>query len=133
MHRQTKIEIDFTPTLPISVEEMLERFDWFEAIRMSNPTFYNEETHCWEFFLYEDMYKDVNRIIIDYLAFSDEEIPSFPQDSLREETVVRKDPPIQRQHPGPVKKRSGSVVGKPKSRWMMALRDLLDARRRSPN
>jgi hypothetical protein len=85
------------------------------------------------------MYQDVNRIITDYLAFTDEEIPSFPQDSLREETVVRKDPPIQRQHPrpvqhpGPVKKRSVSVVGKPKNRWMMALRDLLDTRRRSPN
>jgi hypothetical protein len=79
------------------------------------------------------MYKDVNRIITDYLAFSDEEIPSIPPGSLRKDTVVRKDPPIQRQHPGPVKKRSVSVVGKPKNRWMMALRDLLDARRRSPN
>jgi cytochrome P450 len=78
---------------PVSIEETLERFAWFEEMRTTSPVFYNEEKNLWEVFLYED----VNRIMTDYADFSNEEIPGFTQGSLLEDTVVGKDPPIHRQ------------------------------------
>lgn len=93
MQQRPKVLGNMRRIQPVSIEETLERFAWFEEMRTTSPVFYNEETNHWEVFLYED----VNRIMTDYADFSNEEIPGFTQGSLLEDTVVGKDPPIHRQ------------------------------------
>jgi cytochrome P450 len=93
MQQRPKVLGNMRRIQPVSIEETLERFAWFEEMRTTSPVFYNKETNHWEVFLYED----VNRIMTDYADFSNEEIPGFTQGSLLEDTVVGKDPPIHRQ------------------------------------
>jgi cytochrome P450 family 109 len=82
-----------SPFFQISpLEETLQRFDWFEKMRADCPVFYNQQTHLWEVFGYED----ANRAMTDYAAFSSEAIPGFSEDSFLADTVVAKDPPDHR-------------------------------------
>jgi cytochrome P450 len=75
-----------------TLEETFQAFGWFEQMRKSQPVFYNEQSHLWEVFRYED----VNRAITDYTLFSSEEIPGFSEDTFLADTLVAKDPPTHR-------------------------------------
>ncbi|HLZ63000.1 MAG TPA: cytochrome P450 [Ktedonosporobacter sp.] len=78
-----------------TLEQSLQRYTWFEQMRQSRPVFYDEHSHIWHAFRYED----VAEVVTDHVRFSSEQregtalpfIGTFLAD-----TLVSKDPPYHR-------------------------------------
>lgn len=83
------------PSLPHTWEEVQQSYVWFEKMRTHFPVYYDEKTHVWHIFRYED----VSQVITDYHRFSSSIMgnvapPSFVP--LMEDTLITKDPPDHR-------------------------------------
>src|SRR5579862_8134458 len=73
---------------PQPIEETRQQFAWFKKMRAEHPVFYDEETHCWQVFRYNDVYT----AITEYDTFSSEAVPGFSEDTFLGDTMVAKDP-----------------------------------------
>jgi cytochrome P450 len=92
MQRQTKLAQGFSHFQLLPVQETRQYFDWFADMRAKHPVVYDEQTHFWQVFRYDD----VNRAITDHATFSSEAIPGFSDSTFLDETIVAKDPPDHR-------------------------------------
>jgi cytochrome P450 family 109 len=92
MQRQTKLAQGFSHFQSLPVQETLQYFDWFADMRANHPVVYDERTHFWQVFRYDD----VNRAITDHATFSSEAVPGFSDSTFLSETIVAKDPPDHR-------------------------------------
>ena len=43
-----------------SLEEITQTYSWFEEMRTHHPVFYDERTHLWQVFRYEDVLTILN-------------------------------------------------------------------------
>ncbi|GCE21723.1 cytochrome P450 [Dictyobacter kobayashii] len=82
----------FSPFQVLPIEQTLQAFNWFTAMRSSQPVYYDEQSHIWHVFGYED----VKQALTDPTHFSSEDVPGFSEDTFLQGTVVAKDPPAHR-------------------------------------
>ncbi|HEY0734103.1 MAG TPA: cytochrome P450 [Herpetosiphonaceae bacterium] len=82
----------FAPHRLLSMEDVFQTFQWFAQMRASQPVFYDEQTHLWQIFRYDD----VNEVVTDYNRFSSESLPGFSENTFLEGTIVATDPPQHR-------------------------------------
>ncbi|HEY0602938.1 MAG TPA: cytochrome P450 [Herpetosiphonaceae bacterium] len=76
----------------LTIEEAFQTFQWFAQMRDSQPVFYDEQTHLWQIFRYDD----VNEVVTDYNRFSSEAVPGFSDSTFLAGTIVATDPPQHR-------------------------------------
>src|SRR5215471_1157087 len=75
---------------PFVLEELPQTFSWFEEMRTHHPVFYDEGTHLWHIFRYED----VLAILTDYTRFSSQAYEL--SGNFFKDTLLAKDPPDHR-------------------------------------
>ena len=80
----------FAPFGSYALEEVPQTYSWFEEMRTLHPVFYDERTHLWQVFCYED----VSAVITDYNRFSSQAFGVTG--SFLKDTLVAKDPPDHR-------------------------------------
>jgi cytochrome P450 len=92
MQQRTARTGGFRPARVYPIEETFQYFDWFAHMRAEHPVFYDEQTHLWQVF----RYNDIQKTLLDYEHFSSEAVPGFSEDTFLRDTVVAKDPPDHR-------------------------------------
>ncbi len=80
----------FAPFLPRTSEEIPQAYSWFEKMRTHSPVYYDENTHIWHIFRYED----VSQVLTDHTQFSSRVMGRVG--TFLEDTLVAKDPPDHR-------------------------------------
>jgi cytochrome P450 len=73
-----------------TLEEIPQTFSWFEEMRVNHPVFYDERTHLWQVFRYED----VLAVLTDYARFSSQAYELTG--GFFKNTLIAKDPPDHR-------------------------------------
>src|SRR6266581_3130995 len=73
-----------------TLEEIPQTFSWFEEMRVNHPVFYDERTHLWQVFCYED----VLAVLTDYARFSSQAYELTG--GFFHNTLIAKDPPDHR-------------------------------------
>jgi cytochrome P450 family 109 len=77
-------------SLPRTWDEAKQAYAWFEKMRKQAPVYYDEKTHIWHIFRYED----VNQAITDYNHFSSRIMGIITP--LMKDTLITQDPPEHR-------------------------------------
>jgi cytochrome P450 len=80
----------FTLFRPFTLEELPQAYSWFEKMRTLHPVFYDEGTHLWHVFRYED----VLAVLTDYTRFSSQAYQL--SGNFFKDTLLAKDPPDHR-------------------------------------
>ncbi|MBE3560800.1 MAG: cytochrome P450 [Ktedonobacteraceae bacterium] len=78
-----------------ALEQILQSYAWFSQMRENQPVFYDERTHLWHVF----RYNDVQQVLTDHQRFSSQQRAGTPTPftgSFIEHTLVAKDPPDHR-------------------------------------
>jgi len=75
---------------PFALEELPQTYTWFEEMRTHHPVFYDEGTHLWHVFRYED----VLAVLTDYTRFSSQAYEL--SGNFFKDTLLAKDPPDHR-------------------------------------
>ncbi|GHO85889.1 cytochrome P450 [Dictyobacter formicarum] len=82
----------FSPFQVLPIEQTLQAFNWFDAMRSSQPVYHDEQSHTWHIFRYED----IKQALTDTAHFSSENVPGFSEGTFLKGTIVAKDPPAHR-------------------------------------
>ncbi|GCE07502.1 cytochrome P450 [Dictyobacter aurantiacus] len=92
MQQQGQRRGGFSPFQVLPIEQTLQSFQWFDAMRRNQPVFHEEQSHTWHIFRYDD----IRQVLTDTAHFSSENVPGFSEGTFLNGTVVAKDPPYHR-------------------------------------
>ncbi|GLV60905.1 putative cytochrome P450 YjiB [Dictyobacter sp. S3.2.2.5] len=92
MQQQGQRRGGFSPFQVLPIEQTLQSFQWFDAMRRSQPVYHEEQSNTWHIFGYDD----IRQVLTDTVHFSSENVPGFSEGTFLKGTVVAKDPPYHR-------------------------------------
>src|SRR5260221_12571885 len=79
-----------------SLQDVQQRYRWFQQMRTTHPVWLDETSGCWHVF----RYADVNNVLSDYTHFSSDFLWPFPaRSSLNPPSLISMVPPQQSNYP----------------------------------